>query len=696
MSSGESTGANLAALSDSKHATTSISKDYIGQLAEVVADAMLPSEMWALFFGGDANVADGERREKYLSVTKEYLHTGGRKVIIAEAGGFSACAAWWPPGSHLPPNDPESLNEQDHQGLGGSELMAAFEREVEKVRVEEIWDKYGQEYWHLGLLARDPTRPSVPGAVRAVLKPFIGKAAADRKPIWLSTTSLRAVNIYMHYGWETVRTITIERHTQYCMILYPPEPPITSGLFRLPPELAILNIGVFLSITDLLNLRLTCRMGNARFQEYFRSRFFHTRQHVLIPKSISRLCRLSEKPEIAQYVRRLRIGLEHPSNARPDSPYEFQTWKEWYVNEGSKLLREALARLNNLKTMVMFNGLPMKDDYWFLYDNKRHWDVVRGLTTSQVSHHLKRWKDYTLPNTYGDVLAAVLQGIARGDFAIETIRSVNNIMSPLKIGVSPKQFEEILKNAEALERNIEGLETLYLEVSGYDSECVANFGMEGKPTEWRSSLARLLNIIGGNLKELFLSFSGYDVEHIAEGPYSSRGSDGYFPPLSQPVVVNLPMVKKLGIYKLSCKEEDLRRFLGSLASTLRSLHLHMVYLKGDRTQQWWTIIRMLMDQFALRGTFLYKLGKSNDKPRKIIRRLAYPPYNVDAPYEIDETPYKWASPGDLENGERVPRIFWLAALNCIERWENESGYLQDPFSTSETDVWAEDDDETSL
>ena len=229
MSSAPSTQENQISKRDSPlpKMTVGTSEEYIEKTASVVSHAMLPSVIWALFFGrgtggtGSDAWSDEERLQTYHSIVKQFLlPRAGSGAFIAEAGDFSACASWWPPGSHQPPKDVKDLDGLERQE---GTLLVAFEREIQKVKTELISSRYGQEFWHLALLGRDPRKkPALRGAVRAVLQPFIDQAAAEGKPIWLTTTSEHARDIYLHFGWQVVRTVTVEGHHQWCMILYPP------------------------------------------------------------------------------------------------------------------------------------------------------------------------------------------------------------------------------------------------------------------------------------------------------------------------------------------------------------------------------------------------------------------------------------------------------------------------------------------
>lgn len=209
--------------------TTGTSEEYIDNMSWALAYAMLPNPVWRLIMmPEDTNEKGGDVPEEkllaaYHAGVKDFLTPGIKSgAFIAEAGDFAAYAAWWPPGAHEEPKT--SSDPIDASQLNGKAARAALERKVDQIKIELIWSKYGQEFWSLGLLGRDPRKPAVPGAVRAVLQPTIEQAAADGKPIWLATTSAHARDIYMHLGWQLVRTVEVGGHCEWCMILYPPSP----------------------------------------------------------------------------------------------------------------------------------------------------------------------------------------------------------------------------------------------------------------------------------------------------------------------------------------------------------------------------------------------------------------------------------------------------------------------------------------
>ena len=206
--------------------TVSSSSEYLEKTTAVISHAMLPSAIWRVFMSQGVhavkpNAPDEEYLHAYQKLIREFLAAGaGSDAFIAEAGDFSACASWWPPGCHHPPKETAYFDDLEREG---HVVRAGFDRQIEKIRIEEIWSKYGQEYWYLGLLGRDPRKPAVPGAVRAVLQPVIEKATEQGKPIWLTTTNKDTRDMYLHFGWVVVGVASSCGFDQWCMILYPPE-----------------------------------------------------------------------------------------------------------------------------------------------------------------------------------------------------------------------------------------------------------------------------------------------------------------------------------------------------------------------------------------------------------------------------------------------------------------------------------------
>lgn len=203
----------------------------------MVSHAMLPNALWRLFFpvGGEtveSSTDDGPNTqpqgapeasivEKYQSVVHEYLSDGVTTgAFITEAADFSACAAWWPPGSHHAPGPTTTEQALEESSQTDTEsILAQFDRLVTPLYRTRIWAPHGQAHWKLGLLARDPRKASVPGAVRALLQPVIERARADGTPIWLVTSSEHAREIYLHYGWVEAGVVEVQGWRQWCLVL---------------------------------------------------------------------------------------------------------------------------------------------------------------------------------------------------------------------------------------------------------------------------------------------------------------------------------------------------------------------------------------------------------------------------------------------------------------------------------------------
>ena len=205
--------------------TTGNSQTYITQAATASSRACVNDALTVLF-----------QQEKYnylpLNPTPDQIQQALYKAniirletlikhdsLIVEAGNFAVVACWSPPD---PPNQP--LTENDSQNLvnEGRLHFKDFVINIEKAKVQHLYPLYGHRYWNLYLMARDPTRPYIPGAVRAVIAPFIDRARKDNVPIWLCAGSEHARNIYAHFGFRAVEMLLVGGNVPvWCMILEP-------------------------------------------------------------------------------------------------------------------------------------------------------------------------------------------------------------------------------------------------------------------------------------------------------------------------------------------------------------------------------------------------------------------------------------------------------------------------------------------
>ncbi|KAI0007228.1 hypothetical protein F4779DRAFT_592713 [Xylariaceae sp. FL0662B] len=94
-----------------------------------------------------------------------------------------------------------------------------------------------------------------------------------------------------------------------CMDIRTDSQPNMSRLLRLPYEL-ISHTSLYLSLTDLLPLRLTCRQMNAYLYPSFLSEGFSDRRFMITEYSLGRLINISKQPQLAECISSLTIGLD--------------------------------------------------------------------------------------------------------------------------------------------------------------------------------------------------------------------------------------------------------------------------------------------------------------------------------------------------------------------------------------------------
>ena len=132
-------------------------------------------------------------------------HSGAELV---EAGDFSALAVW---------------ETTSYRGIPFTETLRNVGpiREEWRLKVRRCKEKYigletkqeGSEdfkpFYHLGFLARNPEQRAVPGAISAVVKPWLRRAEEEGVPVWLEATYVHAMEVYKHFGFRVVETIRV-------------------------------------------------------------------------------------------------------------------------------------------------------------------------------------------------------------------------------------------------------------------------------------------------------------------------------------------------------------------------------------------------------------------------------------------------------------------------------------------------------
>lgn len=188
--------------------TEGTSDAYYEQAATAMSHALWDNPVWRIWIPA----SDEDRISKYYAMIKDYLVNSPEGTVVTEAEEFSACSAWLPPGPHSALKIPDELDVSE---------SAVADREAHRVFTEQVGSKFGQNFYRLIILARDPRRAYVPGAVRAVLQPLIDRADAENAAIWLSTTNGHAKDLYLHFGFNVLATIDFKDYETWSMARFP-------------------------------------------------------------------------------------------------------------------------------------------------------------------------------------------------------------------------------------------------------------------------------------------------------------------------------------------------------------------------------------------------------------------------------------------------------------------------------------------
>lgn len=132
-------------------------------------------------------------------------HSGAELV---QAGNFSALAVWETTSYKGVPFTDTLRN----VGPVREEWRTKVRRSKEQYLGLETKTDGSQDlkpHYHLGFLVRNPDVENVPGAISAVVKPWLMRAEEEGVPAWLEATYSHAVDIYKHFGFRVVEVVTI-------------------------------------------------------------------------------------------------------------------------------------------------------------------------------------------------------------------------------------------------------------------------------------------------------------------------------------------------------------------------------------------------------------------------------------------------------------------------------------------------------
>lgn len=222
--------------------TTSSSHDYAHRFALTTSRANT-KEPFTLMLTAEVATADvlqklteDELRELlYTRAIRRLTLTLGKhpRTFIAEAADFSAVACWEAcrVKDAMTPQQIDDMIAHPTDGSSPRPHFANFVRKIEIVRTRHLYPLCQQssaddkpDFWHLTMMARDPTVPYVKGAVRAIMAPFLETFLQDDKvPVWLEAGDSRVREIYRHFGFKDVEDgeIVVNGISTFCMIMLP-------------------------------------------------------------------------------------------------------------------------------------------------------------------------------------------------------------------------------------------------------------------------------------------------------------------------------------------------------------------------------------------------------------------------------------------------------------------------------------------
>ncbi|KAI1106500.1 hypothetical protein F4804DRAFT_31422 [Jackrogersella minutella] len=199
--------------------TTGTSEAYIQGLARAVSRASATDPLTVMFeteklpLGQSAAELDLPALQRIVykaASTRAKAKVAGGSFVV-EAGGFAAVACW----------EPGRADQPYHLDAQTAAQKPAFSEFTDKVAEKMRAFLYpvaervsGGKYWKLSLMARDPGVEYVPGAVRAVLVPFIERFASHQNeggpmPVWLVAGNAQARAVYAHFGFRDVGEIDV-------------------------------------------------------------------------------------------------------------------------------------------------------------------------------------------------------------------------------------------------------------------------------------------------------------------------------------------------------------------------------------------------------------------------------------------------------------------------------------------------------
>lgn len=213
-----------------------MSESYLPKFLDAVASAFTDTALTTTFICEIDKIAPpypvasvmsfDRRREYFTKGIVDAFHAG---AIMVQAGDGSAVALWEPPGFKGVPFTDVKKNAGEVCDEWCSRIHTIKKKYLAAVVVQSSGPTDDSDeaaataaipapvpqpphlrpHWHLSFLARNllPGVPRVPGAISAVIRPFLEKACEEGVPVWLEASGINARDVYLHYGFRVVEEV---------------------------------------------------------------------------------------------------------------------------------------------------------------------------------------------------------------------------------------------------------------------------------------------------------------------------------------------------------------------------------------------------------------------------------------------------------------------------------------------------------
>jgi len=173
------------------------------------------------------NAFSAESGQTVLAYVDKTIRSSlGENGVLVEAANSSAVALWELPCTYAHQEQvqgqgaqQQQQEEEENPGEGKMKrrtygpVKEEWKRVVHRAKAKYIGTEKStgavRPHYHLDFLARNPAVPKIPGAISAVVLPYLARAEQDQLSVWLEATSLDVVTLYQHFGFRVLEEITV-------------------------------------------------------------------------------------------------------------------------------------------------------------------------------------------------------------------------------------------------------------------------------------------------------------------------------------------------------------------------------------------------------------------------------------------------------------------------------------------------------